>query len=1017
MAAWTVLPSSPTDNLTGVSINPTFTWIKTDLGDPEPRVKLTIADNVGLLKPFLEILFSNGEEFYDLKKITLDNITDYWWAVSIEETAPSVVWKFTTLNLSPTLTSPINGASDVILQPTLYWKSNDGSTQFDLQLSENSDFSGAEGVDLWTYDDIVAEEYTLTSNLPISTVIYWRVRVTDGVNDGPWTDGGDSFTSTAGTPGISILGLPTDADAEVSLNELFTWDEGSAATSYDIYFDTDSGFSDPKIFTTKELEYRAEDGLFLNSTTYYWKVVTNNNSGSTDSATRSFITISPTVPEKPIPSTPEGLISTNLPVLVWSIPIKDLTFQIQVASDIGFTNIVEEELNITSSSYQTIVELDNTTEYFWRVKAINDSVGGEWSNILSFETPASTGPSTPIWVNPLNNAVEVPLEVVLEWSDTTNTNWWVLQVFNSSGSMVISTNLPYSGGPTYTVPAGIFASGEVYTAIVKSADSITQRSYSASATIDFTTTAPFENSFPELTVPTQQQTEVSQNPTIQWGYSLAGVGITYHIQVSESADMNNPIISIDGITPLEQAIDLSAFQGPEFWVRVRAEKVSGNTRSTDAVLDEGSGSSTTQVSLWSVLHQFTTEVSVAPAVPVIIFPENGSVNVAMPVFCFWTTSPTTTDYYQLEVSLFSSFASIIYRGDNLNGLQNYIEDLDFDTVYYIRVRGFSASYEGGWGVWSSTNMFTTEDSVLPGDITLVTPIRLAENISLTPLFEWTPSQSALYYVLEIYIKAGLSWVTIYRSNNLAVTNLTLPSGSALDSQTHYNWRVRGENANGNGNWAYSDFYTTNAVLPQIPILITPANFSGGSSRSPKFTWKEDGITSAVKYTLEIALNKGFTSGVTQIENIPILFLDLENIYGDVVTYVPLEYYNRYYWRVRGVNASLSNGEWSDIFTFVVVDIPAPLKTIITTPTYLEEVTKVSTIYFESALFATFHNVQVSEDPTFRDPIINENVAEYTSSLEVTLSYAKTYYIRVQGIGRGGFGEYSEDLKITVESAP
>jgi hypothetical protein len=173
----------------------------------------------------------------------------------------------------------------------------------------------------------------------------------------------------------------------------------------------------------------------------------------------------------------------------------------------------------------------------------------------------------------------------------------------------------------------------------------------------------------------------------------------------------------------------------------------------------------------------------------------------------------------------------------------------------------------------------------------------------------------------------------------------------------------------------------------------------------------------VNYTIKIADNAGFFGDITEIENIPNLFLDLAVGGGNMVSFEPIEFNTRYFWRVRGVSADDSNGEWSETFTFVVIDIPAPLKTTFRHPEYAEVLTKNYTIEFEAALFATYHIVEVSTDASFRSPIVQEEVALPTTSLDVVLAYGETYYIRVQGIGRGGFGEYSEDLKITVEPIP
>jgi subtilisin-like proprotein convertase family protein len=74
-----------------------------------------------------------------------------------------------------------------------------------------------------------------------------------------------------------------------------------------------------------------------------------------------------------------------LPTFIWQTDPNASYYQIQVATDPAFSNVV---LNTTSlgSDYTMANELDPNTMYFWRVKGWNDTCEGSWSSVRSFLT-------------------------------------------------------------------------------------------------------------------------------------------------------------------------------------------------------------------------------------------------------------------------------------------------------------------------------------------------------------------------------------------------------------------------------------------------------------------------------------------------------------------------------------------------------------------------------------------------------------------------------------------------------
>ena len=79
--------------------------------------------------------------------------------------------------------------------------------------------------------------------------------------------------------------------------------------------------------------------------------------------------------------------ATEVPLsqqLQWVAVTNATSYDVQIATDVNFTNIVSSG-NVTTNSY-TSTNLAGTTQYFWRIKPKNTCGEGTFSNIFSFTT-------------------------------------------------------------------------------------------------------------------------------------------------------------------------------------------------------------------------------------------------------------------------------------------------------------------------------------------------------------------------------------------------------------------------------------------------------------------------------------------------------------------------------------------------------------------------------------------------------------------------------------------------------
>ncbi|MEM7084458.1 MAG: thrombospondin type 3 repeat-containing protein, partial [Pseudomonadota bacterium] len=75
----------------------------------------------------------------------------------------------------------------------------------------------------------------------------------------------------------------------------------------------------------------------------------------------------------------------TVPTLTWSDATQAGSYEVQIATDAGFTNIVESGVSDTTS-YTASAALNTNTTYYWRVRAINVCGSGAYSAARSFET-------------------------------------------------------------------------------------------------------------------------------------------------------------------------------------------------------------------------------------------------------------------------------------------------------------------------------------------------------------------------------------------------------------------------------------------------------------------------------------------------------------------------------------------------------------------------------------------------------------------------------------------------------
>ncbi len=307
------------------------------------------------------------------------------------------------------LSTPANAAVDVSLIPTLQWNAVTNVNSYFIELATDAAFA-----------NIVASTNTTLLDFPISSALeygteyFWRV--SSGGSCGEAVSSVNSFTTLLDLavvvdPGQMNICINEDLTYSIMIGEGFVSpvsisfsiqaSAGVTVASYDV----DPADVPPGGIITAIMD------------------LSNANPGAYDvsftiaDATNSIVG-SGTLGLEPLPGlstllTPTDAMDNQVvsPTLSWLVTVDANSFQIDIATDQAFTNIVETQTT-TATTYTVAAPLNFLTTYYWRVTAVNDC-GETITEPFSFTTEMDVavdeleGSAFSIMPNPSNGLVNV----------------------------------------------------------------------------------------------------------------------------------------------------------------------------------------------------------------------------------------------------------------------------------------------------------------------------------------------------------------------------------------------------------------------------------------------------------------------------------------------------------------------------------------------------------------------------------------------------------------------------------
>jgi len=262
--------------------------------------------------------------------------------------------------LNPT---PEDGATDVSIEIELDWGDCSGASSYDVYFGTSSSPP---------HIATVSSSQHAPGTLELNTTYYWKI-----VAKNEWgyeAEGSEwQFTTCTTLPSEPIVPTPGDATTGYSLETDLTWEDSGDATSYDVYF----GASSPPEYVATVTENFYDPGPLIACATYYWKIVSKNSCGETESSEWNFETvlITPEPFSNNAPSNGETDVSLGV----------DLDWEDSVgasAYDVYFgTSSSPPYVATVNESYYDPGELGSLTTYFWKITAKNscgEIDGSEW---------------------------------------------------------------------------------------------------------------------------------------------------------------------------------------------------------------------------------------------------------------------------------------------------------------------------------------------------------------------------------------------------------------------------------------------------------------------------------------------------------------------------------------------------------------------------------------------------------------------------------------------------------------
>lgn len=504
----------------------------------------------------------------------------------------------------------------------------------------------------------------------------------------------------------STLLSPEDGSSELEAPVVFSWSRVKEASDYSFQVSNNSNFTDLEFETTLTDTSITYSNL-LEDSTYHWRVKSlyGNGAESDWSEVHSFVMAKGKIEGPELISPAHELEDVSIPVLFkWNEIINfDIPgggqaathYEIRISQDSGFKVNTTTIPEVADTTFE-YADLNNTTTYFWKVRAhFGTEDTSRWSTARLFTTALTVSPPvSPELMSPKHDKLGVPVNTYLVWGDVEAADSYKLQVATDESF----EDLVYPQPPQKTIlptMSGAEVPDEQYVARKIEGLNNAENYYWRVKSVNRAGESEWSDSFlfstlsethagPTLISPKKEAESVTIPTVFNWN-EIADASY-YELQISERPAFDTTYVSIPDIQSLTYEYDGLKDTTTYYW-RVR----------TSNDVDESSA--------WSAARMFVTELR-TPEIPAWEPGEDAN-DVSTEVTLSWSES-IRGEVYQLQLSDKNNFeAPLVETGDLEETFYKVEDELQGETTYFWRVR---AGNESGYSDWSKSLRFTTQMS-------------------------------------------------------------------------------------------------------------------------------------------------------------------------------------------------------------------------------------------------------------------------------------------------------------------
>jgi hypothetical protein len=360
-------PTSPTNLTIVTTARPTFRWTSVAGAG---KYRLQVDDDPLFGSPNVNLLVTGITYTIPSTSPALAQGIYNWRVLAIDPAGnEGANWSTSpqfTVNIQ---TTPANGAFSTDTTPLFTWTRVTGATNHILQVATNTTFTSLVSGYPVTVGNVAS--YTPTTPLAGGTY-YWRV-LTNG--ETPVDVVYRTLFIGAAPPAPTLIytanaAFVNDTTPTLQWNAV-TPPTGVVLADYEIQVATNAAFS-VNLQTFTSATPSLTPGTPLSEGLKYWRVRARFDVSSPGvwSTVRSFtVDVTPPLPPNlTIPANGATITTTRTPRLVWVASATANRYVVDVATDAGFTNLVVNQVVVTTTSYTIPSALASGT-YYWRISA------------------------------------------------------------------------------------------------------------------------------------------------------------------------------------------------------------------------------------------------------------------------------------------------------------------------------------------------------------------------------------------------------------------------------------------------------------------------------------------------------------------------------------------------------------------------------------------------------------------------------------------------------------------------